>query len=208
MFDSDKPDVYEKVYEELLERLAAVDLAAAARTLDLECREGAALVRFFNRDYLVSSRGVLLADGGQAFISHRIVLAWYLIHAGRGETSGRFVPYRELSGGADFARSLSQTVEDRIARVFGGRLDDLRAAADDLGAEPARIESRPDLALVIPALPKVPLMFTFYDADDEFPAEVKVFYDLTAPNFLDLECLAAMGVILVKELEWHDPARS
>ncbi len=208
MFESDKPDVYEKVYGELLERLAKADLAAAARTLELEWRDGCALVSFFNRDYLVGSQGVSLRDGGEPHITHRIVLAWYLIHAGRGENAGRFVPYRELPGGADFARNLSQTVEARLAGGFSGRLDDLKAAADELNAGPAEIESRPDLALTVPALPKVPLMLTFYDADEEFPAEVKIFYDLTATNFLDLECLAAMAFILVKELEWRDPARS
>ena len=44
-------------------------------------------------------------------------------------------------------------------------------------------------------------MLTFYDADEEFPAEAKLFYDLTAPNFLDLECLAVLGLMLVLELE-------
>jgi hypothetical protein len=44
-------------------------------------------------------------------------------------------------------------------------------------------------------------LITFNDADEDFPAEAKLFYDLTAPNFLDLECLAVLGLILVLELE-------
>jgi len=55
--------------------------------------------------------------------------------------------------------------------------------------------------LEIPALPKLPLMFTFYDADEDFPAEAKVLYDAAALDFLDLECLAVLGGILVEELE-------
>jgi hypothetical protein len=47
----------------------------------------------------------------------------------------------------------------------------------------------------------VPLVIGFYDADQEFPAEAKLLYDLTAPNFLDLECLAVLGLLLVQELE-------
>ena len=50
-------------------------------------------------------------------------------------------------------------------------------------------------------LPKVPLMFTFYDEDADFPAEVKVFFDLLALKFLDLECLAVTGTLLASELE-------
>lgn len=56
-----------------------------------------------------------------------------------------------------------------------------------------------DLAYAFPALPGLPLIITFNDADEDFPAEAKLFYDLTAPNFLDLECLAVMGLILVLE---------
>jgi hypothetical protein len=132
------------------------------------------------------------------------VLAWYLLHAGRGENAGRFVPYRELPGGQDFARSLSMLVEDRLARKFAGKLERLKAASLALGAGDAEIEARPDLAFAVEAIPKIPLMLTFYDADDEFPAEAKLFYDLTAPNFLDLECLAALGHMLVTDLELKD----
>jgi hypothetical protein len=58
-----------------------------------------------------------------------------------------------------------------------------------------------DAAHAFQALPGLPLMITFNDADEDFPAEAKLFYDLTAPNFLDLECLAVRGLILVLELE-------
>ena len=53
----------------------------------------------------------------------------------------------------------------------------------------------------LPALPKIPLLLAFYEADDDFAAEAKIFYDLTAPNFLDLECLAVLGLMVVQELE-------
>ncbi|MCB2225704.1 MAG: DUF3786 domain-containing protein [Desulfarculaceae bacterium] len=201
MFDSDKPDAYEKVYLGLTERLAQMDLAPAGASLGLERRGSEWAVTLLGREYLVGPQGVRAADGGNSTVSQRIVLAWLLIHGGSGEPAGSFVPYRELPGGADFARTLSQLVDVRLAGAFAGKLAQLSAAAAELGGEALPTSSASDGAWRFPALPKLPLELRFYDADEEFPAEAKMLYDITAPNFLDLECLAALGHILVLELE-------
>ena len=201
MFISERPDNYEIVYQGLVERLAGAELAGAAADLGLEWLGEEALVPCLGREYLVGPGGVRARDGRPAVFTHRIVLSYYLMHGGRGENAGRFVPYRELPGGQDFARSLSTVVEGRLSSCFGGRLDQLREAGRRLGAQPPPEQVGADAAFVIPALPRVPLLLTFYDADEDFAAEAKVLYDLTALNFLDLECLAALGLMLAQELE-------
>lgn len=203
MFESDKPEAYEKVYQGLVGRLADMDLKSSAEGLGLAWQDGQAVVPFFGRNYLVGPQGVSAADGNDAAFTHRIVLAWYLIHAGRGEPAGRFVPYRELPGGQDFARTLSQLVEGRLCAGFGGRLAELKDGAAAIGGQEAaeRFEAVGDAVYYFDALPNAPLLLSFYDSDEDFPAEAKVFYDITAPNFLDLECLAVLGLILVLEIE-------
>ncbi|MFH1057726.1 MAG: DUF3786 domain-containing protein [Pseudomonadota bacterium] len=201
MFDSERPEVYEQVYAGLVQRLAGGDLAGHAAALGLDWAGGAARTPLLGRGYLVDAHGVRAADGNAAAFTHRIVLAYYLLHGGRGEPAGRWVPYRELPGGADFARSMAVAVEGRLAKSFSGRLADLERAVAAIGGRPADLVARFDGAWAFMALPRLPLALTFNDADEDFPAEAKLFYDLTAPNFLDLECLAALGLILVLELE-------
>ena len=201
MFESEKPEAYEKVYQGLVERLAERDLAPAGASLGLQRRGAEYAVPLLGREFLVGPGGVRAAGGGPAPFTHRIVLAWFLIHGGGGEPSGSFVPYRELPGGADFARTLSQLVDARLAASFSGRLAELKQAALALGGRELPTSSASDGAWRFPALPKLPLELRFYDADEEFPAEAKLLYDITAPNFLDLECLAVLGQILVVELE-------
>lgn len=205
MFWSEGPDNYEKVYHGLVERLAKADLAGNAEPLGLAVEGDNLRVPMLGRDYLVGPGGVAPADGGEAAMTHRIVLAYYAMHGGRGEPAGRFAPYRELPGGADFARSLSQMVEGRLAPHFSGRAGDLRQAAAAMGGRDYDPGTSFDAAHQFEALPRLPMAYTFYDADEDFPAEAKVFYDLTAPNFLDMECLAVLGLILVMELEANDP---
>ncbi len=201
MFDSERPDQYEIVYRELVERLAEADLATNAEKLGLPVREGAVEVPLLGSEYIVSADGVRRSDGSEAQLTHRIVLAHFLLFGGSGEPSGEFVPYRELRGGCDFSRNLAITVEGRLARGFSGRAEGLRRAAAALGATPHDTGTSYDVCVAVPALPVIPLMFAFYDSDEDFPAEVKLFFDSNAQAFLDLECLAVLGMILVTELE-------
>lgn len=201
MFDSERPDAYEKVYEELVERLASAELEANAGALGLEWHNGEASLVLYGRRYRVGAEGVTAEDGGVAQVAHRIVLAHYLMHGGRGEPSRRFVPYREIPGGCDFSRNLSITVEGRVASFFAGKRETLIRASEAIGGTRTEPETSCDAAFVFEALPKVPIMFTFYDEDDDFPAEVKVFFDALALHFLDLECLAVVGMLLASELE-------
>ena len=90
--------------------------------------------------------------------------------------------------------------------VFGRALVSLAAERTQVSAEMIRQAEwvagvSTDAAFAFEALPHIPMMLTFYDADEEFPAEAKLFYDARALDFLDLECLAVLGMILAAELE-------
>jgi len=208
MFDSEKPEAYEEVYQGLVERLAATDLAASAGPLGLALADGAVAVTLLGRGYLIGAAGVRAADGEGVPVAHRIVLAYLLLHGGRDDPAGEFIPYRELPGGADFARNLAVTVEGRLAEHFSGRAAELRRAAEALGGQGTDPgTNRFDAAYEFAALPGLPLRLTFYDADEEFPAEAKLFYDARADAVLDLECLAVLGLLLVIELERVDERR-
>ena len=47
---------------------------------------------------------------------------------------------------------------------------------------------------IYPALPKVPMLLLFNDKDDEFPAQCSVLFEKRAKKFLDMECLAMVGM--------------
>ena len=137
MFDSERPEAYEKVYQGLKERLAGADLAQAADNLGLVKLGPAVVIPHLGGQYLVDAEGVSTAEGGPAPLNLSIVLAYYMLHGGRGEVADRFVPYRELPGGRDFARNLAITVEGRLARCFSGR-------AQELARICARLDGRPN----------------------------------------------------------------
>ncbi len=63
------------------------------------------------------------------------------------------------------------------------------------------IEVNYDLSMQFDALPRVPVMLLFNDADDEFPAKSSVLFERRAEKYLDAECLAMVGRLLFTYLK-------
>ena len=91
--------------------------------------------------------------------------------------------------------SFANTVEGSICREFSGRAADLRQAAGTLGGRPPFDAYRYDVSLFIPALPRVPLLLLFNDADEGFPAACSALFERRAERYLDMECLAMVGML-------------
>jgi hypothetical protein len=51
------------------------------------------------------------------------------------------------------------------------------------------------------ALPKVPLLLLFNDQDDEFPAQCGVLFEKRTEKFIDMECLAMVGMLFFEYLK-------
>jgi hypothetical protein len=107
-----------------------------------------------------------------------------------------WVSFRNFRDAAPLVANFANTVEGAIARGFVGRSADLRQAAEALGGRLPADSYRYNVSIVIPALPKVPLLLLFNDVDEDFPAACSVLFERRAERYLDMECLAMLGMIL------------
>lgn len=200
MFRSDKPVNYEEVYAGLVDRLARADFRNAMANLGARDAGEETAVDCLDRTLLIGPGGVRADDGREVDFTIRICAAYYILHGGAGNLTGDWVAYRDFKDGAFFHASFSQIVENKIANDFSGRADLLERAARELGAEPLDAGLGGDLCLRFPMLPKTPLTLVFYDEDEDFPSSARVLFDSSAPLFLDMECLAVLGLILADQL--------
>jgi hypothetical protein len=200
MFRSDAPTNYEDVYKGLVDKLAGADFDHAVAHLGAKNTGREVALDVLGRTCLVGSDGVKAQDGEHLDFTIRICAAYYLLHAGNGELSGDWVSYRDFPDGAFFHAAFSQIVEDKIAHDFSGRLEALDAAVSVLAGQPLEAGLGGDRCIRFPTLPRAPLALVYYDQDEEFPASAKVLYDRNAPLFLDMECLAVLGLILADGL--------
>jgi hypothetical protein len=120
----------------------------------------------------------------------KILLLHYLINAQGRPLAGDWVNFRQLSGGDTYYPAFVKRSQQPLLDFFAHRLDLLEAAAQSLGG---RSLNEGDRAVVIPALPRVPIALVFWSGDEEFQPEVRILFDATVPTYLSTEDVAVLA---------------
>ena len=198
---AEQSDIFDKTYDHYLKKIAALDFAAVAVNLGVETDGETATIPFFNTPYRVTREGITTPDGKPTSFGVGVVLSNYLIQCpSYTPRDDDWFSYKDFKNAAPLVGTFANTVERPIAENFSGRLVDLERAGRILGGiEPSTTFSY-DLNLMIQALPRIPLLLLFNDADDEFPADCKVLFEKRAESYLDMECVAIIGMLLAEYL--------
>ena len=195
--------VFDEIYANYLAEVAALDLDRIAARLGLE-RDGTTLVVPFYRSlFRVSGEGVTDEQGFRPSHAVSVILCKYLLLCPTEDPPSKteWVRYSTFKDALPFAAGFRNTAEQPISKTFAGRLEDLREAAPALGGTPTAAPFTCDLAMRLPALPTVPLLMLFDDRDEEFPAQCTLLFEDRAAAYLDMECLAMLGMVLASWLK-------
>ncbi len=144
-----------------------------------------------------SGARVVDAAGDEAGTWPAVVILHYLAQATGRAPTGRQISYKEIRDGHLYFPNFQGRVIRRLEGVFGGEPDTLVAAGVRLGG--CRQEHG-DAAVAVSALPRVPLTFIVWGADEEFPARASVLFDETIEEYLPAEdvvvlCQLAAGLL-------------
>jgi len=195
-------EIIEDYLRQLGERWDRIDTQA----LGVTRQDGKIEVPLFGRACRVSPQAIDTGQEGLLGHSLAVLLSKYLLgpYATPGPVEDRWVSFREFPGSAPFQQGFSNTVERRLSDTRAGDLEALTQAVDHLGGMDAGPEFSHDLTRIMPGLPRVPLLLLFNDQEEGFPAQATVLFRPDAPTWLDMECIAIMGMALVA---LADPAR-
>jgi len=197
-----KNPVFEQTCKRYLVEIADIDFRRIEARLGITAREGGAVIPLLGTDYLVSREAVTSPGGKTPPTAVCVILCKYLLMCPDfAAQDADWVSFRDFRDAAPLIASFANTVERALAREFAGRTTDLRQAAEALGGRPPTGSYRYDVGLVVPALPKVPLLLLFNDADETFQAACSVLFERRAEHYLDMECLAMLGMLLADRLK-------
>jgi hypothetical protein len=112
----------------------------------------------------------------------KLLALLYMANAKAVPLANHWVPYRELKDGLFYAKSFSDTVEERICLRFGNDLDALRSACQALGG---REVDQGDLGVVIHTFPRLPVLIICWRGDEEFEPNARILFDESATNYLN-----------------------
>jgi hypothetical protein len=167
---------HEKVYEQLRAWLSDISTPQE--------------IQLLGRNWLVSSDGVEQLSGPPAHVNCKSVLIWYFTYGGEGEPSYEFKPFHGFSQGifrgGEWDTGTTATLEK------------FREVSERIGAALIR-SGRYSETRLLHALPKIPVLLTYNEADDEFPATLDIKNGANATTFLPFETLGVLNSLIIAE---------
>jgi hypothetical protein len=158
------------------------------------------LLPFLGSEYLVDpeeQRITALKDAYRVGFQSGLVMLAYLIHASDHELAGRMVTGREIKGGDFFFQGPHALSKDYVLQKHGRDAAGFLRQAETLDATPLDIG---DAAIRMLALPKIPVAYTLYTADEEFPARLVITFDAAIEKHLPLDAIFALVNIISQRL--------
>ncbi len=170
----------------------------------VEDAKGAYLViNLCERLYRVDKEQVAALDEGEHDLWEHILLYNYVAEAGGRALTGTWVSMESLPGSLAKRKAFVRGCEEKIAAAYSGRPELLLKALKELKADFSKLDSNAEVAAVFYPLPMIPFQLLFWDADndDGFSAQVKILFDETVLDYLDIESLVFLGENCAARLE-------
>ncbi|MCP4350764.1 MAG: DUF3786 domain-containing protein [Desulfobacterales bacterium] len=197
-----KATVFEETYKKYLEQIAETDFAAKEEILGVKKDGNELIIPLFGRPYRVSGKGIADNSEKQPDLSVCVVLSRYILMCpDKILEQGDWSAFRDFKDAGPLTVSYDDNIEKPIARKFSGRLGELDEVCRKIGGISPDMDLSYDFKMRFDALPRVPLLLLFNDADDDFPAKCSVLFEKNADKYLDAESLAIVGGILCASLK-------
>ena len=199
---TNKKSVFKKTYEKYLAQVDGIDFNLVKQKLEAEVEKNKIIIPLFGKPYKISGASISDPGGKQPMLDICVILCKYILLCPQIPPKEKdWVSFRDLKDSGPLTSYFVNDVERAIATQFNGRLCDMQNAGRTLKGYSPGIEVSYDLSIQFDALPKVPVVLLFNDADDEFSASCSVLFERRAENYLDPECLAMVGRCLFTYLK-------
>lgn len=190
-----------KIAEELLASLDPAECASRSGSDYYPDKEPAFLrLRFLGKSCRVDVRGscVLYEDtGSEVDARSKLLIAHYLVNAKGSNPSGELIDFRHIPAGDFYFPVFTDTVTKPLIRAFREDPQSLLPAAREYGGKKI---AHGDYGVIIPAFPRVNIIFALWAADEEFPTDGKVLFDKTIPDYLPTEDITILCKAIVERL--------
>ncbi|MCP4368827.1 MAG: DUF3786 domain-containing protein [Deltaproteobacteria bacterium] len=181
----------------------ARERSASMKIEDLPNRIGGRLIKLNGESYslelpyftdfiLISKDKITKKDGSNLTRWEQVFIHNHMAQGGSKLPTGKWKGFIEFPNTVSKIKSMKEHVEQPLIERFKGKSDELLAAAKQLGGDDMTDEiPSADLALLFKPLPRIPMMLMFWDEDldDKFEAEVKLLFDESILDHLDIESI-------------------
>ncbi len=198
-------DDYRKAVELGKKELMGKDPKQIAHRSGAICDEGddgtALSIDFLNRNIVVSWPELdfrYTTDGDEVPIQQQVLLLHYLNLATNVRISGEWIAYQEVPDGKFYLDAFLRRAKSPMVQGFGSNPELLVKLATKVYG--ATLLDQGDLAVVVQALPLVPVALILWKGDDEFSPEGTILFDRTVSRVLSAEDIAWLAGMIIYPL--------
>jgi hypothetical protein len=185
---------FDKIYKNYLEQLRELSFEAVAHKLGGKAEGHRIKIPFFTQEYEISAEQIADPSGNKPPHEVCVILSKYLLLCPDTRPTGHnWVSFRDFKDSGPLIDYFEHEVERAISTYFSGRLSDLKKASHTLDGYYPELDVQYDYAVQFDALPMIPVIMLFNDADEEFSAKCSVLFESRAEHYLDMECIAMLG---------------
>lgn len=192
-------DWREELVDSLAKEVSQIDFARIAKGIGAEVVNEGLKLRCLGGDYFISHHGDVTTER-HLNIWIKILLLHYVRTAGSAEFSNKWISFSELRGGMVKATSFKRECEDPLKNIIDRDFALFEKIILSLGGKPAA-EKDADHEWLIYPLPRIPFRILYWKSDNEFDSALKVLFDKSADDYLDVESYIFLGEGLVETLK-------
>ena len=192
---------FDDAFKTCLPNLRQFDFKEKSDILGIQKKDGLFIFPFFNRELAYDGGDFIDLAGEEVLPAIKLVLLRYMMMCPKkaSQGSGRLLTFREFpDSGPLFSRFVNNTSKI-METTFSGRLGELEKRCRKLNGRIVNTDSH-DLSVRFMALPRIPIIFNFNDAEDEMPAQAGFLFQDNAGDYLNFETLAIISTCLTGSL--------
>lgn len=181
----------EKGWKDLLQFDPLEVCRRSLATYDHKSRKYTLRVLTVDYDVMLENRAVMpIAEKNAGIpdlgLDFRIMILDYLANSKDIALTGRLVSGAQLKAGEFFFRGTHGLELDPLVNAFGNRAEQFRNKGLSLGGRSLDLG---DASFQLPVLPRIPVVYVLWAADEEFSARLSVLFDSTADSMMHLDTL-------------------
>ncbi len=193
--------VFEETCHHYLEQIRQIDFLAKAEMLGVDRVKDRLIIPLYDRIYSLSVQGLSEKGGGEITPAVQVMICKYILtcDSNKPVMRDKLVTYREFKDSGPLISYFTTNTNKTLESTFSGNIELLKERSQNIGGEILSSDMY-DLSLRFYAFPTIPVVVNFNDSDELFPPKSSILYRSTAEHYLDMECLAMTGTLLVGKL--------
>lgn len=186
--------------EKLKQMVVESDLKQAAVRIGGSFSGEGLTIKILGKDFGIDTQGNISSDIHiNPWITGPFLI--YVMNCQGSDVAGEWVSFRELRGGKErypLFRKRCEEAMKRVADIYTDLFDDI---TDLFQGRKVDCLFESDISVVLPVLPKVPLMICYWKKGEGMESSLNVFFDRTVDDNLGAEAAFTLGAGLTQMFE-------